>query len=170
MANINEVMNTAKGLADLAGKKAGEAVEVSKLKINNIKINGEIQKSYEKLGAFVYKFRKNGEENSALVDMCVKEIDELLAVLEQNEQKINETRHKAKCPDCGTLNDLQAVYCMKCGTKLQHETEDQYVEMNVASTEPETSATPGCGCAQTCGQAEKTCGEDQPENPSCGCE
>lgn len=28
-----------------AGKKAGEAVEVSKLKINNVKINGEIQKN-----------------------------------------------------------------------------------------------------------------------------
>lgn len=42
-----------------AGKKAGEAVEVSKLKINNVKINGEIQKTYEKLGAFVYKFRKS---------------------------------------------------------------------------------------------------------------
>ncbi len=44
MANINEFINTAKELADLAGKKAGEAVEVSKLKINNAKINGEIQK------------------------------------------------------------------------------------------------------------------------------
>ena len=44
MANINEFINTAKELADLAGKKAGEAVEVSKLKINNVKINGEIQK------------------------------------------------------------------------------------------------------------------------------
>ena len=58
MANINEFINTAKDLADLAGKKAGEAVEVSKLKINNVKINGEIQKTYEKLGAFVYKFQK----------------------------------------------------------------------------------------------------------------
>ena len=45
MANINEFINTAKELADLAGKKAGEAVEVSKLKINNVKINGEIQKN-----------------------------------------------------------------------------------------------------------------------------
>ena len=112
MANINEFINTAKELADLAGKKAGEAVEVSKLKINNVKINGEIQKTYEKLGAFVYKFRKSGEENNELIDMCVKEIDELLAALEENEKRINETRHKVKCPDCGALNDIQAVYEM----------------------------------------------------------
>ena len=98
MANINEFINTAKELADLAGKKAGEAVEISKLKINNVKINGEIQKTYEKLGAFVYKFRKSGEENNELIDMCVKEIDELLATLEENEKRINETRHKVKCP------------------------------------------------------------------------
>ena len=131
MANINEFINTAKELADLAGKKAGEAVEVSKLKINNVKINGEIQKTYEKLGAFVYKFRKSGEENNELIDMCVKEIDELLAALEENEKRINETRHKVKCPDCGALNAIQAVYCMKCGGKLQNEIEDLYVEMQV---------------------------------------
>ena len=137
MANINEFINTAKELADLAGKKAGEAVEVSKLKINNVKINGEIQKTYEKLGAFVYKFRKSGEENNELIDMCVKEIDELLAALEENEKRINETRHKVKCPDCGALNDIQAVYCMKCGGKLQNEIEDLYVEMQVDSAQPE---------------------------------
>ena len=88
MANINEFINTAKELADLAGKKAGEAVEVSKLKINNVKINGELQKTYEKLGAFVYKYKKNGEVNDELIDMCVKEIDDLLSALEANEQKM----------------------------------------------------------------------------------
>ena len=142
MANINEFINTAKELADLAGKKAGEAVEVSKLKINNVKINGEIQKTYEKLGAFVYKFRKSGEENNELIDMCVKEIDELLATLEENEKRINETRHKVKCPDCGALSDIQAVYCMKCGGKLQNEIEDLYVEMQVDSAQPEDDVVP----------------------------
>lgn len=125
-----------------AGKKAGEAVEVSKLKINNVKINGEIQKTYEKLGAFVYKFRKSGKENNELIDMCVKEIDELLATLEENEKRINETRHKVKCPDCGALNDIQAVYCMKCGGKLQNEIEDLYVEMQVDSAQPEDEVVP----------------------------
>ena len=55
MTNINDLLNAAKGWADLAGKKANEAVEVSKLQINNVKINGDLQKAYEKLGAFVYK-------------------------------------------------------------------------------------------------------------------
>ena len=103
MANINEFINTAKDLADLAGKKAGEAVEVSKLKINNVKINGEIQKTYEKLGAFVYKFQKSGEANDELIQMCVKEIDDLMAALESNEKKIIETRHKATWPSCGAV-------------------------------------------------------------------
>lgn len=131
MANWNDWINTAKDLADLAGKKAGEAVEVSKLRLNNVKINGEIQKTYEKLGAFVYQFRKQGEENPELIDMCVREIDDLLAQMEENEEKINETKHKVKCPNCGTLNDVQAVYCMKCGGKLQQTDESFYVEMEM---------------------------------------
>lgn len=70
--------------------------------------------------------------------MCVKEIDELLAALEENEKRINETRHKVKCPDCGALNDIQAVYCMKCGGKLQNEIEDLYVEMQVVRRSQKT--------------------------------
>lgn len=158
MANINEFINTAKELADLAGKKAGEAVEVSKLKINNVKINGELQKAYEKLGAFVYKYRKNGEENDELIDMCVKEIDDLQAALEENEQKINETRHKVKCAACGAINDVQAAYCAKCGAKLPQETEEFYVEMDMDPKEP-------CSC---CEQSDGKSDSDT-DHPSCNC-
>lgn len=148
MANINEWLNTAKGLADLAGKKAGEAVEVSKLKLSNMKINGEIQKTYEKLGSFVYKFRKGGEENGELIDLCVKEIDDLLTLLQDNEAKINENRNKAKCPACGALNDVQAVYCMKCGEKLQYDApgSDGYVEMVVSENPEDSGDEDSCPC------------------------
>ena len=156
MANINEFINTAKDLADLAGKKAGEAVEVSKLKINNVKINGEIQKTYEEVGAFVYKFQKSGEANDELIQMCVKEIDDLMAALESNEKKINETRHKAKCPSCGALNDVQAVYCMKCGGRLQNETDDLYVEMPVGAVSAEEESS-------CCQEAREEEGTQQPE-------
>ena len=104
------------------------------------------------MGAFVYKFRKSGEENSELIDMCVKEIDELLAVLEENEKKINETRHKVKCSDCGALNDIQAVYCMKCGGKLQREADDLYVEMYVDAVPTEEESP----CCQQVGKEEET--------------
>lgn len=156
MANINEFINTAKELADLAGKKAGEAVEVSKLKINHIRINGELQKAYEKLGAFVYKYQKSGEDNDELIAMCVKEIDDLMAALEENEQKINETRHKVKCTVCGAINDLQAVYCAKCGEKLPQETEEFYVEMDMNSN-------------QTCDCCEQSDCEANSDQPSCNC-
>ena len=161
MANINEFINTAKELADLAGKKAGEAVEVSKLKINNVKINGELQKTYEKLGAFVYKYKKNGEVNDELIDMCVKEIDDLLSALEANEQKINETRHKIKCADCGAINDLQASYCAKCGAQLLHESEEFYVEMDVNENDE-------CSCDEKCNQSDSEVKSEE-EHPSCDC-
>ena len=68
MTNINDLLNAAKGWADLAGKKANEAVEVSKLQINNVKINGDLQKAYEKLGAFVYKMHIfSGKDRSFII-------------------------------------------------------------------------------------------------------
>ena len=94
MANFNELLNAAKGWADLAGKKANEAVEISKLQINNAKLNGELQKAYEKLGAFVYKMEKDNECNEELIKMCVAEIDELMAQMEENTAKIIPMRDK----------------------------------------------------------------------------
>ena len=121
------------------------------------------------MGAFVYKFRKSGEENSELIDMCVKEIDELLAVLEENEKKINETRHKVKCSDCGALNDILAVYCMKCGGKLQREADDLYVEMYVDAVPTENIGVQQCDDEAKQEEANEEKSETEPERPSCDC-
>lgn len=128
---VDQLLNQAKELADAAGKKAGETLEVSKLKFENFKINSQIQKAYEKLGSFVYKMHKNGEENQELIDVCMEEIDDLYAQLALNEEKINESRRRSKCPVCGTLNALEALYCMKCGEKMPQKNEKTYVEMQI---------------------------------------
>ena len=153
MANFNELLNAAKGWADLAGKKANEAVEISKLQINNAKLNGELQKAYEKLGAFVYKMEKDNECNEELIKMCVTEIDELMAQMEENTAKINEVRRKVKCPVCEAVNDLNAIYCIKCGAKIEIAAEAaEYVEVPVEDVAPveESCCEEPCCCEESC--------------------
>lgn len=124
MDTFDEFLDKARGLVDLAGKKTGEAVEFAKLKLNHAQLNGEIQKTYEKLGAFVYKFKKSGDENDELIATCVNEIDGLIAQLDAIDVKINEIRSAVKCRQCGAVNDDEAVYCAKCGAKLEQPVEE----------------------------------------------
>lgn len=166
MTNINDLLNAAKGWADLAGKKANEAVEVSKLQINNVKINGDLQKAYEKLGAFVYKMHKEDDSNEELILMCISEIDDLMEQLEDNEKKINEARHKVKCPSCEAVNELDAIYCIKCGAKIETVAEtSEYVEVPVEEVEPVAEEPCCCGCEEAPAE-EPCCCEEKP----CDCE
>ncbi|MBC8545329.1 zinc ribbon domain-containing protein [Clostridiaceae bacterium NSJ-31] len=121
MDTFDEFLGKAKNLVDIAGKKTGQAVELAKLKMNRMQINSEIQKTYEKLGAFVYKFHKSGEENQDLIDICVDEIDSLIAKLNEISDKINELKSAIRCPECGAINDEEAIYCAKCGAKMSPE-------------------------------------------------
>lgn len=118
MDTFDDFIGKAKNLVDLAGRKTSEAVEIAKLKMNRMQVNSEIQKTYEKLGAFVYKFRKSGEENGELIDICVGEIDELLGKLNDIADKINEIKAAVRCPECGAVNDDEALYCAKCGARM----------------------------------------------------
>lgn len=117
--DFDHLMNKARDLAGMAGKKTEEVLEVSKLKYSCVQLNNEIQHSYEKLGAFTYKFQKTGEENPELVEMCVKEIDGLLEKLRELTERIDEAQNRSRCPACGFMNDFKAQYCMKCGEKLE---------------------------------------------------
>lgn len=95
MATLDEVLARARTLLDIAGRKTGEVVELSKLKYSKLQIENELSRSYEKLGALCYKGKKGDPINEELVDLCVSEIDDLLATLEGIEQKIRETRDMA---------------------------------------------------------------------------
>lgn len=127
--DFDHLVNKAKGLADMAGRKTEEMLEISKLKYNCVQLNNEIQRSYEKLGAFAYKFHKTGEENPELVEMCVNEIDTLLEKLRELTERIDEAQNKVRCPSCGSMNDSGAQFCMKCGGKLPEANQEPEAEV-----------------------------------------
>lgn len=119
MDTFDEFLDKARNLVDIAGKKTGEAMEFAKLKLSRAQVNGEIQKTYEKLGAFVYKFKKQGDENNELVDNCIAEIDGLIEELDSIERKLNEIKSAVKCESCGAINDMDSAFCAKCGAKIE---------------------------------------------------
>lgn len=55
MGILDDVVINAKSAAEAVGKKAGQIVDVSKLRINVAELNAEISKRYEALGEYVYR-------------------------------------------------------------------------------------------------------------------
>ena len=119
MSKFDSLLNKAKAFADVAGKKTGELVEVSKLKLEVVQVNSDIQKAYERLGNIVYEQEKTGADNKDLIALCISEIDGLLSELSDLNAKINEAKNTVKCMNCGAENPEGSLYCARCGSALQ---------------------------------------------------
>ena len=118
MGRFDDFLNKAKTVANVAGKKTGEMVELSKLKLQAVQLNGDIQKSYERLGAIVYEQEKTGTDSSYLIRVCISEIDALLVALNELNDKIADSKTSVKCPNCGAGNPAESVFCSRCGSTL----------------------------------------------------
>jgi rRNA maturation endonuclease Nob1 len=106
--------------AQVAAKKSGEVVEITKLSMN---IAGE----EDKVKALYCEIGKKAYENYAAG--AALEIDDFRALLEQvDREKENIKELKAKildvknmrvCPSCGKELDKSVAFCEKCGTKQE---------------------------------------------------
>ena len=118
MSVFDEFIDKAKDVADVAGKKTEEFVELSKLRIKASQLRNNVQDEYQKLGGAVYNMKKADYENPTLIDSVVVDIDSLLQQLGEVEQKIAELKKVVKCPCCGANNLLDSHYCNQCGCNL----------------------------------------------------
>lgn len=111
--------NVLKDTAESAGKKAGEVLEVTKMRVQLAQQKAELSKAYEKLGAMVYDMMKNEVDDSSAVDVCVDEIDFILSKIQEMEFKVNELKKVSICPSCGAEVSVDAFFCSKCGAKIE---------------------------------------------------
>lgn len=125
MSAFDTFMEKAKDVYDVASKKAGELVEISKLKMECVKVNSEIKKLYEKLGSSVYSMMKANYDNQDVVNGLVEEIDENLEKLSALNQKLSDYKNVAICKTCGAKNPEENYFCSKCGSRIKNEFEQQ---------------------------------------------
>ncbi len=118
MGILDDVVINAKSAAEAVGKKAGQIVDASKLRINAAELNAEISKRYEALGQYVFEScrEKLAEDAEAVGKMA--EIDELKAQHAAVRKELNDKQNKVVCPNCGKQSPNSVQYCSNCGTKL----------------------------------------------------
>lgn len=118
MGMFEDVFEKAKNVADMAGKKTGELVEISKLRINAADVQTKIDKEFQELGTLVYTASKEHSDCTESVHERAVAIDALFAELAELNEKISELRRMKKCPECQYANPEDANFCLNCGAKL----------------------------------------------------
>lgn len=137
MAALDDVMQKAKEIAGAVGRTAGELVDDSRLKLQELKLSSELKDAYERLGTVVYEGVKSGEHNQALADLVIGEIDSIHQSLEALKVTKSAPAPEEKyCSQCGTTNDKDAVYCNRCGAPLSMAAEQPVAEEPAAAEEP----------------------------------
>jgi hypothetical protein len=115
---LEDAVIKAKSAADYAGKKTGEFVELSRLRITATEIEKKIGYEYAELGKMVYKAAKEQADCTEYVEEKAAAIDALFAEHAELSDKISALRSLKKCPACAYDNAQDAIYCNKCGEKL----------------------------------------------------
>ena len=169
---IDDLIASAKSLADKAGKATDKAVEYSKLKYQSVQLAGELRDLYGKLGNAVYTMVKSDFDNKDLMDSIISEIDHVKETLEQLEGKLAEFRNSVICPACGAVNDKDACYCNKCGNKFAPKAEEAPCCCEKAEEKKDCTCTEESCCCDSGASAEESascCEGGKKEEGCCGC-
>lgn len=118
MGVFEDVVLKAKSAADMAGKKTGEIVEISKMRLTAAEIQNKINEAYQALGRLVFEASKQGTDCTEQVQTKAEAIDSLYEQLDKANEKIAELRRRKKCPACQYDNPEEANFCLKCGAKI----------------------------------------------------
>ena len=118
MAPWEDIVLKAKDLADVAGRKVNDAVEITAQKLEIADNERGIRLALEALGGLVYDSRKeNTELNEELVLELIAQVEELTAANERLQAEIDHRRGYTTCA-CGCTNAEGSEYCNACGKKL----------------------------------------------------
>ncbi len=98
-----------------AVKKSGELVELTKIKMAILDTKNAIKSNYEKLGEMAYLAAKGENTSGSDAEDLVEDVDRLLEVLTQQEQKAAELSNKKICDHCGKACGEDMAFCPACG-------------------------------------------------------
>ncbi|MBR0423478.1 MAG: zinc ribbon domain-containing protein [Clostridia bacterium] len=110
----------AKGAVDALGEKAGQFVDVSKLNIRVAELKSDLKNEFESLGKTVYNCEKNHIDAAQETNTFVSNIDNIYIQIEELKKQIAEMKNKVICKFCNSANENNAIYCGKCGKKLDN--------------------------------------------------
>ncbi len=117
---FKNILNNAKSIINIAGKKTGIAVEASKLRLTVLQKKSMLQSTFERIGSLYYLQEKKGTlGDNSLMKICIEEVDTLSKEIEELNAKLGQLIKGIECSHCGTKNPADATACTFCGQIIE---------------------------------------------------
>ena len=127
MGILDDVVINAKSVAEAVGRKAGQIVDVSKLRVGAAEVNAEITKRYQTLGQYVYENSREALAADPEAMGKMAELDGLQEQLSVINKELTDKQNKTVCPTCGKHCSNTDIFCSTCGAKLINEPEPEAI-------------------------------------------
>lgn len=115
---LDNAVNKAKEVFDVACKKTNDVVTTQKQKFDVATIENKRNKDYAKLGEIYYNLVKDTEIEDNSIKELVDAITEKNKKIEEINIEINSSKNKRVCPKCSALIDENSIFCSICGEKI----------------------------------------------------
>ncbi len=112
------VVNGTKTAADTVTKTSKEIIELSRLRLKAAELTGDINKKYEALGRLVYDSKTDAVDAGDMIDECVANISSAYRSLDEINEKIATAMKRRRCQSCSAVNSKDAIYCNRCGKRM----------------------------------------------------
>ena len=104
--------------ARVAGKKAGQMVDVAKLNVQLFDLNGEYNDILRQLGQVMYDTHRGQAPEGDPVTGLLAQADEKSARIAEIKARIADLRQTQNCPACGAPCGKGDKFCRSCGASL----------------------------------------------------
>ena len=104
--------------ARVAGKRAGQMVDVAKLNVQLFDLNGTYNDILRDLGQVMYDTHKGVAAEGDAVTALLEKADETAEKIAELKSRIADLRQSQACPACGASCGKGDQYCRACGEKL----------------------------------------------------
>ena len=122
---LDRIRSTAAGAADsaqqtarVAGKRAGQMVDVAKLNVQLFDLSGEYNDVLRQLGEVMYQAHKGESQDEDKVSQLLVQADELAGKIAELKERIAALRQSRTCPSCGAVCGKDDQFCRRCGGSL----------------------------------------------------
>lgn len=114
-----EAADAAAGTARVAGKRAGQMVDIAKLNVQLFDLNSELNDVLRQLGQVMYNTHLGQVADGSSVSTLLEKADRLTQKVEDLKGRIADLRGSQTCPVCGSSCGKDDKFCRRCGTTLE---------------------------------------------------
>ena len=113
-----DAADAAAGTARVAGKRAGQMVDVAKLNMKIFDLRTDINALLRQAGQAVYDAHRGADTDDEALTQLLAQIDGKYAEIDELKERVSVLRAMRECPHCGASCGREDKFCKHCGGVL----------------------------------------------------